>query len=103
MREAGAAEALRAQLQLELATAVEALAAVPPTAQLPPEPDAVETQRTRRAAEQARRVRAIASSSLSALRTRREFLAQPGAGSQASAEAAGRVADADSAHSAAGT
>src|SRR5258708_20581246 len=95
MRQAGAAEALRAQLQLELATAVEALAAVPPTAQLPPEPDAAETQRTQRAAEQARRAAAIASSSLTALRTRREFLEQQVGKLQGGADAASKIPDAE--------
>jgi chromosome segregation protein len=103
MRQAGAAEALRAQLQQELATAVEALAAVPPTAQLPPEPDAMETQRTQRAAEQARRAAAIASSSLSALRTRSEFLEQQVVKLQGGAEAAARIPDAEATLAAART
>jgi chromosome segregation protein len=101
IRQAGAAEALRAQLQEELATAVEALAAVPPTAQLPPEPDAMETQRAQRGAEQARRAAAIASSSVAAMRTRREFLEQQVAKVQGGAEAAARIPDAEAALAAA--
>ena len=100
-RQAGAAEALRAQLQEELAAAVGALEAVPPPAPLPPEPDATETQQVQRAAEQARRAVTIASSSLAALRTRREFLEQQVAKSQGGAEAAGRIPDAESALAAA--
>jgi chromosome segregation protein len=103
IRQAGAAEALRAQLQDELAAAVEALAAVPPTAQLPPEPDAMETQRAQRAADQARRAAAIASSSMSALRTRREFLEEQVAKQQVGAAAAARIPDAEAALAAART
>jgi len=103
IRRARAAEALRAQLQEELATAVDALAAVPHTAQLPPEPDAMETQRAQRAAEQARRAAAIASSSVAALRTRREFLEQQVAKLHAGAEAAARIPDAEAALAAART
>ncbi len=100
-RQAGAAEALRAQLREELAAAVEALEAVPPPAPLSPEPDATKTQQAQHAAEQARRAVAIASSSLAALRTRREFLEQQVARSEGGAEAAGRIPDAESALAAA--
>jgi chromosome segregation protein len=97
IRQAGAAEALRVQLQEELAAAVETLAAVPPTAQLPPDADATETQRAQRAVEQARRAAAIASSSVAALRTRREFLEQQVAKLQVGAAAAARIPDAEAA------
>ncbi len=100
-RQADAADSLRRQLQVELATALEALEAVPPPDAAPAEPDALDFQRAQRSAEQARRAVAIASSSLAALRTRREFLEQQVAKQHYGAEAAGRIPDAEAALAAA--
>ena len=100
-RQADAADALRRQLQVELATALEALEAVPPPAPTPAEPDALDVQRAQRSAEQARRAVAIASSSLAAVRTRREFLEHQVARQHEGAEAAGRIPDAEAALAAA--
>ncbi|HXA70768.1 MAG TPA: AAA family ATPase, partial [Stellaceae bacterium] len=96
-RQAGVAEALRDQLNGELAQAVRALEAVPA---LPPpvEPaDPSQAQHAQRAAEQALRAVAVATSSLAGLRSRREFLEQQVGRSRAGAEAAKRIPDAESA------
>jgi chromosome segregation protein len=96
-RQAGVAEALRDQLQSELAQTVRALEAVPtlPPATEPADPS--QAQHAQRAAEQALRAVAIATSSLAGLRTRREFLEQQVGRSRAGAEAAQRIPDAESA------
>ena len=96
-RQAGVAEALRNQLNGELAQAVRALEAVPtlPPATEPADPS--QAQHAQRAAEQALRAVAIATSSLAGLRTRREFLEQQVGRSRAGAEAAQGIPDAESA------
>jgi len=71
---AAAAEALRGQLTAELEQARHALESVPEAAAVPDALDPAEVQRARRGAEQARRALAAAMSTVSALRTRREFL-----------------------------
>ncbi|HEV3101033.1 MAG TPA: AAA family ATPase [Candidatus Dormibacteraeota bacterium] len=94
--QAEAAKALREQLMAEMASAVKALGAVPE----PTHPDAAidpaEAQHSLRAAEQARRAVAVATSSLAGLRTRREFVEQQFAHSQAASEAARLIPDTES-------
>jgi chromosome segregation protein len=74
-----AAEALRSQLTVELEQARTALEGVAEAPALPEAPDAAEVQRARRGAEQARRMAGTASSTMAALRTRREFLEEQAA------------------------
>jgi len=69
-----AADALRGQLTAELEHARHALESVPEAPTVPDAPDPVELQHARRSSEQARRAVATASSTIAALRTRREFL-----------------------------
>ena len=90
-----AAEALRGRLTGELEQAREALETVPEAPQLPEAPDAAEVQRARRGAEQARRSVASASSSVAALRTRREFLEEQAARLDSMTEAAKLVPEAE--------
>jgi len=104
-RLAGAAEALRDQLQGEAAQAARALESLaePPPAQAQSDPAGA--QNAQRAAEQARRALAIATSGVAGLRTRREFLEQQVGRLEAGAEAARQIPDAEStlaAHRAAG-
>ncbi|HSS92944.1 MAG TPA: AAA family ATPase [Candidatus Dormibacteraeota bacterium] len=96
-RQAGAAGALRDQLASEIAQAAEHLKTLAVPVVSAPLPDPLEVQHAQRAAEQARRAAAIASSSLAGLRTRREFLEQQVARLEAGAEAAARIPDAESA------
>ena len=94
---AAAAQALRAQLDVEFETARSALEAVP---EAPPPPSALDpaaVQQARREAEQARRVLAVAKSSAAGLRTRREFLEEQVARNAALAEAAGQIPAAEAA------
>ncbi|HEX7264388.1 MAG TPA: AAA family ATPase [Candidatus Dormibacteraeota bacterium] len=95
-RQTEAAVALRGQLMAELALAVDALEAVPEAVPPPTAIDPAEAQHAVRAAEQARRAVAVATSSLAGLRTRREFLEQQLAHSQAAAEAARLIPDSES-------
>jgi chromosome segregation protein len=69
-----AVKALQHQLVVELEQAKAGLEATPSIAPLPPPPDPAPVQAARRAAEQARRELASATSGLASLRTRREFL-----------------------------
>src|SRR6266851_1101760 len=96
-RQAGVAEALRDQLNAELAQAVRALEAVPTLAPASEPADPTQAQHAQRAAEQALRAIAIATSSLAGLRTRREFLEQQVIRSRAGAEAAKKIPDAEAA------
>ncbi len=96
-RQAGVAEALRDQLNAELAQAVRALEAVPTLAPASEPADPTQAQHAQRAAEQALRAVAIATSSLAGLRTRREFLEQQVIRSRAGAEAAKKIPDAEAA------
>jgi len=96
-RQAGAAEALREQLNDELAQAVRALEAVPTLAPASEPADPAQAQHAQRVAEQALRAVAIATSSLAGLRTRREFLEQQVGRSRAGAEAAQKIPDAETA------
>jgi len=96
-RQAGVAEALRDQLNAELAQAVRALEAVPTLAPASEPADPTQAQHAQRAAEQALRAVAIATSSLAGLRTRREFLEQQVIRSRAGAEAARKIPDAEAA------
>ncbi len=95
-RLAGAAEALRDQLQGEAAHAAGALESLvePPPAQ--PQSDPAGAQHAQRAAEQARRTLAVATSGVAGSRTRREFLEQQVGRLEAGAEAARRIPDAES-------
>jgi len=74
-----AAEALRGQLTAELEHARHALESVPEAPAVAEAPDPAELQHARRASEQARRAVAAASSTIAALRTRREFLEEQSA------------------------
>ncbi len=96
-RQAEAAKALREQLIAEVASAVKALEAVSEPAPPHMAIDPAEAHHAMRAAEQARRAVAVATSSLAGLRTRREFLEQQFAHSQAAAEAAQLIPDTESA------
>jgi len=90
-----AAGALRAQLAAELADAELAVATPTEAASMAADPDPAEARDARRAAEQARRAAMIASSSLAAVRTRREFLEEQAAGAARAAAAVARVKDAE--------
>ncbi|HAC44694.1 MAG TPA: hypothetical protein DCF65_01370, partial [Chloroflexi bacterium] len=96
-RQAGVAEALREQLNDELVQAVRALEAVPRLAPANEPADPTQAQHAQRAAEQALRAVAIATSSLAGLRTRREFLEQQVGRSRAGAESAHEIPEAESA------
>jgi chromosome segregation protein len=96
-RQAAAAGALRDQLASEIAQASEHLKTLAASGPSAPALDPLEVQHAQRAAEQARRAAAVASSSLAGLRTRREFLEQQVARLQAGAEAAARIPEAESA------
>ena len=86
-----AAEALRGQLSAELEQARHALESVPEAPAVPEAPDPAELQHARRASEQARRALAAASSTVAALRTRREFLEEQSARLQSMRDAAQQV------------
>ena len=90
-----AAEALRDQLTAELEQARKALESVPEAPALPEAPDPAEVQRARRGAEQARRSAGASSSSIAALRARREFLEEQAVRLEAMARAAQLVPDAE--------
>jgi chromosome segregation protein len=92
---ATAAEVLRGQLSAELEQAQRSLESVPEAAALPEAADPAEVQRSRRAAEQARRSAGAASSTLAALRTRREFLEEQAARLDSMKEAAKLVPEAE--------
>ncbi|MHB8611055.1 MAG: chromosome segregation SMC family protein [Candidatus Dormibacteraceae bacterium] len=92
---AAAAEALRSRLADELEQARQSLEIVPEAPAVPEAPDPTEVQRARRDAEQARRSATAASSSVAAMRTRREFLEEQAARFAALAEAAKLVPDAE--------
>ena len=94
---ATAAQALRGQLSTELEHARQALENVPEAAPVPEAADPAEAQRARREAEQARRSAGAASSTLAALRTRREFLDEQAARLDAMKEAAQLVPEAEAA------
>ncbi len=95
-RQAEAAEALRGQLQAEMTQALKELEALPETmASVAIDPS--EAHHAQRAAEQARRAVAIATSVLAGLRTRREFLEEQVARLQAGADAARAIPEAESA------
>jgi chromosome segregation protein len=91
-----AAEALRGQLTAELEQARHALESVAEAPPIPEAPDPADVQNGRRAAEQARRAVGVASSSLAALRTRREFLEEQSARIDSMAQAAKLLPDAES-------
>jgi chromosome segregation protein len=86
-----AAEALRGQLSAELEHARHALESVPEAPAAPEAPDPAELQHARRASEQARRALAAASSTVAALRTRREFLEEQSTRLQSMRDAAQQV------------
>jgi chromosome segregation protein len=94
---ATAAEALRSGLSADLEQARQALEGVPEAAPVPEAADPAEAQRSRRAAEQARRSAGAASSTLAALRTRREFLEEQAARLDSMKEAAKLLPDAEAA------
>jgi chromosome segregation protein len=96
LRQAAAGEALHQQLSVEIDGAAQGLAGVPELLAETPARDPHEAQHAQRAAEQARRAVAVATSSLAGLRTRREFLEQQVTRLQAGAEAAQRIPDAES-------
>jgi len=91
----GVAEALRGQLTAELDQARHALESVAEAPPIPEAPDSAEVQRARRGAEQARRGAGAASSTIAALRTRREFLEEQSARLDKMAQAAQLVPDAE--------
>jgi chromosome segregation protein len=90
-----AAEALRGQLAAELEQARRALESVPEAPAVPEALDPAEVKDARRGAEQARRAAGSASSTLTALRTRREFLEEQSARLDSMAKAAELVPDAE--------
>ena len=90
-----AAEALRSQLTVELEQARHALESVPEAPAIPEAPDPSAVQQVRRAADQARRALAAASSTIAALRTRREFLEEQSARLDSMREAAQKLPDAE--------
>jgi chromosome segregation protein len=90
-----AAEALRGQLAAELEQARRALESVPEAPAVPEALDPAEVKDARRGAEQARRAAGSASSTLTALRTRREFLEEQSARLDSMAKAADLVPDAE--------
>ncbi|MDQ2923006.1 MAG: AAA family ATPase [Candidatus Dormibacteraeota bacterium] len=83
-----AAEALRGQLTTELEQARRSLENVPEAPAIPEAPDPAQIQQARRGAEQARRALAAGSSTLAALRTRREFLEEQSVRLEAMTQAA---------------
>jgi chromosome segregation protein len=91
----GVAEALHGQLTAELEQARHALESVPEAPAIPEARDSAEVQRARRGAEQARRGAGAASSTVAALRTRREFLEEQSARLDSMAQAAKLVPDAE--------
>jgi chromosome segregation protein len=91
----GVAEALHGQLTAELEQARQALESVPEAPAIPEARDSAEVQRARRGAEQARRGAGAASSTVAALRTRREFLEEQSARLDSMAQAAKLVPDAE--------
>jgi chromosome segregation protein len=86
-----AAEALRDQLTAELEQARNALENVPEAPAVPDAPDPAAVQQARRSAEQARRALGAASSTLAALRTRREFLEEQSVRLESMTKAASEV------------
>ena len=94
---ATAAEALRGQLSTDLEQARQALEGVPEAAPVPEAADPAEVQRARRAAEHARRSAGAASSTLAALRTRRELLEEQAARLDAMKEGAKLIPEAEAA------
>ncbi len=92
---AASAEALRGQLTAELEQARRALESVREAPALPDAPDPAEVQRARRGAEQARRAAAASSSTVAALRTRREFLEEQAARLDSMLEVARLIPDAE--------
>ncbi|HEV2029378.1 MAG TPA: AAA family ATPase [Candidatus Dormibacteraeota bacterium] len=86
-----AAEALRGQLTEELEQAMHSLESVPEAPAIPDAPDPTEVQQARRGGEQARRTVAAATSTLAALRTRREFLEEQSTRVESMAQAAEHI------------
>ena len=92
-----AAGALRAQLATELSDAEKTIAEPEDASPVLEPPDQRPAQDARRAADQARRVSAIAASSLAAVRTRREFLEQQALQAEGAAEATRQLGGAEQA------
>jgi chromosome segregation protein len=90
-----AAEALRGQLTAELEQARHALENVPGAPAIPEAPDPAAVKDARRGAEQARRAAGAASSTVAALRTRREFLEEQSTRLDSMAQAAQLVPNAE--------
>jgi chromosome segregation protein len=90
-----AAEALRGQLTAELEQARHALENVPGAQAIPEAPDPAAVKDARRGAEQARRAAGAASSTVAALRTRREFLEEQSTRLDSMAQAAQLVPNAE--------
>ena len=90
-----AAEALRGQLSTELEQARHALESVPEAPAIPEAPDPSQIQHARRGAEQARRALGAGSSTLAALRTRREFLEEQSTRLEAMTQAAQELPSAE--------
>jgi chromosome segregation protein len=86
-----AADALRGQLTAELEQARHALENVPEAPPIPDAPDSASVQQARRGADQARRALGAASSTLAALRTRREFLEEQSVRLESMTKAASEV------------
>jgi chromosome segregation protein len=94
---AAAAEALRGQLTAEIEQARLTLESVPDALPQPAAPDPVAVQKTRQAAELARRALAGATSTVAAHRTRREFLEDQVSKMKVMSEAAAHIPGAEAA------